>query len=56
MKKTYINPKTVVLNIVVANLCTVSTGSADIYSAKTGASGALSREDRSNNWDDEDDY
>ena len=51
MKKTYITPEFIILSVEVANLCGVSTGSADMYSTKTGASGALSRGD--NFWDDE---
>ena len=52
MKKAYINPETVILNVEIANLCSVSSTSADMYSTKTGASGALSRD--GGGWDDED--
>lgn len=55
MKKVYNNPKTHVHNIVLANLCSVSPGSANLYSTKTGASGALSREGRDSDWGDDED-
>ena len=43
MKKTYIAPVVEAYKIDVANLCAVSTGSADVYETQKGASSALGR-------------
>lgn len=52
MKRTYITPKTLVLNIEVAHLCDISSNSASIYTTETSTSGALSRD---GGWFDDDD-
>lgn len=52
-KNQYIHPEVLITKIQAANLCSISTGSADLYDTTWGASDALSRE---NDWDDEEDY